>query len=163
MRKMLIPMVVFGSIIVSQAQLFQANLDGLQEVPPNPSPAFGQGNFILSGHTLSVSSGSYQEVPGGATSITLNIGRPGTTGFFPVFTLRLDTPGAMSGTFSGSGVLNPVQILDLNAGDLYVNIVSPDFPGGEIRGQLEPVPEPSTIALIGVGSLGLLALRRRNV
>ena len=35
---------IFGSLVLSDAQTYQANLDGLQEVPPNASPAFGQGD-----------------------------------------------------------------------------------------------------------------------
>jgi hypothetical protein len=41
----------------------------------------------------------------------------------------------------------------------YLNIHSNVNPGGEIRGFLVPVPEPGTLALVGVG---VLALRRRR-
>ena len=152
-----------GSLTVARAQTyFQANLDGLQEVPPNASPAFGLGDFTLSGSTFSVTTGSYQDLLGGATAVTLNDAAPGVNGAI-IFSLVLDTPGAATGTFSSSGTLTGPQITDLNAGNLYVNIRSQVFPSGEIRGQIFSVPEPTTLALAGVGSLILLAMRHRKV
>jgi hypothetical protein len=154
MKKTFIIIAILGSLVLSHAQSsFEANLDGLQEVPPNASPAFGLGDFSLSGTTFSVTTGSYQDLLDAA---------PGVNGPV-VFSLTLDSPGTTTGTFSGSGTLTAGQIADLNSGNLYVNIHSTVFPGGEIRGQLEPVPEPATMALMGAGSLALLAMRRRKV
>jgi hypothetical protein len=52
----------------------------------------------------------------------------------------------------------------LNAGDAYLNIHSISFPGGEIRGFLHAVPEPSTWAMmiLGFAGVGFMAYRRRN-
>jgi hypothetical protein len=54
-------------------------------------------------------------------------------------------------------------IAGLDAGTAYYNIHTTMFPGGEIRGQLAAVPEPSTWMLLlgGFGMMGL-ALRRRR-
>jgi hypothetical protein len=51
----------------------------------------------------------------------------------------------------------------LDAGNAYFNIHTLQSPGGEIRGQLAAVPEPSTWMLM-IGGFGLLgaALRRRR-
>lgn len=71
------------------------------------------------------------------------------------------TNGAQSGTLSGSGTFTPAQMGELANLLYYVNVHSVGaFSGGEIRGQLFPVPEPGIAGLAGL--LGLAMFRRRR-
>ncbi len=164
---MAIVLLLFGYVAAAHGTVlsFQANLDGLQEVPPNGSPAFGLMDATVNdvSGALAVTSGSYQDLLGGATSVTINDAGPGTNG--PIlFVLTLDTPGANTGTFSGGGTLTAPQVADGVAGNLYVNIRSQVFPSGEIRGQLFelPTPEPGSIVMACLAAFGLCGLRWRR-
>ncbi len=48
-------------------------------------------------------------------------------------------------------------------GETYLNIHTSSAPGGEIRGVLTQVPEPATLALFGIGMVGMLSQRRRKL
>jgi hypothetical protein len=166
MQKFLTILAIFGGLTLSQAQSYVAELAGNQEVPPNSSPGYGDADFTLSGTTLSVDAGTgaYQDLLGNSSTVRIADSPTGPSGNgTTIFTLSLTSPGTTSGTFTGSGTLSAQQITDLNAGDLYVNLTSTVYPSGEIRGELELVPEPSTLALLGAGALALLARRRGKV
>jgi len=142
---------------------FEANLDGLQEVPPNASPAFGMGELTLdtvSGF-VTITTGTYQDLLGGATAVTINDAAIGANGPI-ILTVTLDTPGAATGTFSGSGTLTAGQVTDMIDTNTYINIRSQVYPSGEIRGQLFLVPEPSSVLLACIGLAALFVVRRRK-
>jgi hypothetical protein len=166
MGKFLTTIALFGSLTIANAQQsFVAELDPFQEVPPHNTPGYGSADFSWDGTTLSVAlnTGTYADLLAGATTVRVQDAPAGMNGP-TVGLLNLDTPGNTSGTFSGSVTgLTSQQVTDLLAGNLYINIADSVFPSGEIRGQLEPVPEPSTIALLGTGALAFLAKRRGKV
>jgi hypothetical protein len=60
----------------------------------------------------------------------------------------------------GNAVLGAGQVSDLLAGLWYLNLHTSPFPGGEIRGQVLVIPEPSTALLMGLGLVGLGTWRR---
>jgi hypothetical protein len=62
----------------------------------------------------------------------------------------------------GNAILDAGQVTDLLAGLWYLNLHTTTFAGGEIRGQVTRVPEPSTGVLLVSGILGLLSYTRRR-
>jgi hypothetical protein len=62
----------------------------------------------------------------------------------------------------GNAVLTDQQESDLLAELWYVNLHTTTFAGGEIRGQVTIVPEPSMGTLLGFGLLLAAGWRRRS-
>ena len=69
--------------------------------------------------------------------------------------------GATSGTVSALIDVSPELEQALFAGELYLNIHSADFTGGELRANLVPIPEPGSVALLAMaGGMVLQRLRK---
>jgi hypothetical protein len=121
---------------------YAAELRGANEVPPNSSTNFGSALITIdtAANTL-----TYQVASTVANATLSHIhgpgGNPGTNAsVFIGFTNP--TGGKTSGTVSTSSLdaTNFAKLLN-NPGEFYVNVHSPAFGGGEIRGQLVPVKE----------------------
>lgn len=149
-----------GSLTLAGAQsLFTVNLDG----PQAGTPSLGNGVGTL---TLNLDNTvSYEITFSGLTAAANNAhihgpGAPGVTaGVVKPLTFPLATSGDMSGTTTA---LSEQQAADMLAGLHYVNIHSSFAPAGEIRGQILLVPEPSAVALAGLGLGTISVLRRRG-
>lgn len=181
LKKTLALLLMTTAFCSAQAQgtlQFSLLLDGLHQVPPNNSDGLGRAYITLAdnafGITLDITppltslgflpTGAFVHGPAGlgATGpVIFNLGayteRPPFISEYPEAT----DPGGYEYAFSYAS-LTTAQISDLMAGLWYVNVTSSAFPDGEIRGQIQPVPEPSTLALLGLGALILPLLLRRS-
>ena len=78
-----------------------------------------------------------------------------------LFTLTRSSDAVTGGQVTQSLILTAAQQTDLYNGKYYLNVHTATNGGGEINGFLTRVPEP-TAGLLGLGSVTLLALRRRR-
>lgn len=61
-------------------------------------------------------------------------------------------------SYSGSQIVS-TALPELLAGEWYVQLHSPDYENGRMRGYISPVPEPSTTALLVVAVCGVAGFR----
>lgn len=173
----------------AHTQVYTATLSGPAEAPPNSSPGIGSATVTVDYDLLTMRvQTSFSGLLGNvsvahihcctAAALTGTVGVATPTPSFPGFPSGV-TAGSYDRTFdltlassynpafvtanggTVSGALNTLG-LGLDAGKAYFNVHSSLYPGGEIRGFLQPVPEAETylMMLVGLGVVGV-AVRRR--
>jgi hypothetical protein len=149
--------------VASAQYTFDATLSGLNEVPPNGSPGTGFGTVVLNAAQTQITvDESWSGLTAPATAS--HIHGPGAAGVTAGVLFGFSgVPAATAGAIpEQTFAITATQVGYLFAGTLYMNVHTSTFPGGEIRGQLILVPEPSTMAVAGVGAaLVTWRLRRR--
>ena len=138
-----------GQILPRTVDNFYFPASAAQEVPPTDSTATGDCTADLSANATTLRVDCTHNVSP-ITMTHLHSAPPGVDG--PIVFNFTNTS-----TFGADVPLTPRLVADFAAGFLYVNIHSPDFEMGEIRGQLiagvapaalEPIPAASEWALL---------------
>jgi hypothetical protein len=176
--------------VAAHTTQYSTDLFGSLENPVNMSPGIGVGVVTLDLDTVTMRvEASFNGLLGNVTASHIhccvdapaNVRVATTVPTFPDFPLGV-TFGFYDRTFDMTlaGSYNPDFIVNnggsigsalnalvagLDSGQAYLNIHTNLFPGGEIRGFLQPVPEPGTYAIMlaGLGLVGIMAARRRRL
>src|ERR1039458_9393769 len=185
-----VALIAFG-LMSANAAIFDYSvvLSGPGESPANASPGFGIGrvkfdNFLntltlsLTFNNLLVTTTASHIHAATTSPFTGTAGVATTTPYFAGFPI-----GVTSGTYMNTLDLtlassyNPAYITAnggttagaeaalaaaIAAGESYLNIHTSAFPGGEIRGFLVAVPEPSSVAIVLVCGALAWSIRRRT-
>jgi hypothetical protein len=121
----------------------------------------GIGDFTLTDNSITYSI-SYSGLSGNSTAAHFH--GPAAPGLNAPVLYGFGGPfGTTSGTLSGTiNNLTATDLQQLNDGLWYANIHSTTFGGGEIRGQVLAVPEPGTVALLGLAGAMMVGLRKQR-
>lgn len=190
MKKIILSALIASGLISAQASVFLYNvtLNGPSEAPANASPGTGVGTVSYDdvSHLMSLNV-SFSGLLGTTTASHIHVsatpfagtgGVATTTPTFAGFPLGV-TAGSFANTLDMTlaSSYNPSYITAnggtpisaeialataMASGRAYWNIHSTVFGGGEIRGFLVAAPEPSSLALLGLGAFALVAKSRTS-
>ncbi|MEZ4617296.1 MAG: CHRD domain-containing protein [Caldilineaceae bacterium] len=130
---------------IGGVHFYDANLSGAAETPPHTSNSSGRAVLALSADATTLSYRVNVNDLLGITASHIHRGAPGVPGPI-VFTLFNSSGG---GTFdpshpvSGTVAITVDQIMTLLDGDFYINVHTPSYPAGALRGQIKPLTIPT--------------------
>ena len=183
---LVLAVLMLSAVAKADQLVFTTTLTGAQEVPPTGSPGIGSALVTLDTTTNlltvnvafaglgspTIASHIHCCTPPGANAMVATAVPtfPGfplgvTTGtYLMTFDLTLASTynpafiTAHGGTVAGA---QAAFIAGLTSGQTYLNIHTSQFPGGEIRGQLQAVPEPASLLLLTTGIVAAAGTLRK--
>ncbi len=175
--KILALAITFAIVAPASAVVFPIQLSGDQEVPPVATTVSGVANLILNDaedelfisilvdglNEADITGAHIHNAPAGSNGpivfgfIGTDNDSNGDTAIQDLGTSVLIT--TKWDATEGNGTTLADQLDNLKDSLLYINIHTAANTGGEIRGQ---IPEPASMALLGMGSMLLFASRKRK-